>query len=263
MCACVPAVTALSWELGAGFGLPRHIQCRGRGKRPAGGCLCVSTRTCCVAACAWRSASAAASSVRNNSPRVSHGHGARADLRVAMQEVGKFIVTHTKVGQYRETFEGNFINGKRLLKLKCNHLPQVSACSAGGRSCRRNRMLLAHASAPDVYVRALVCVLTAVPVPPASPCLCHFPQLGVQRYDHVKHLWMRIQRIQEIAIEYENMLNGPRRPPAHPSLLPFSTLAPPSSGFPFTRAALQHIVHVCRRYWLRQAGKYHKKFANK
>ena len=93
-------------------------------------CAC----TPCVAACAWYSAPAAASSARSNYPRVSNGHGARADLRVAMQEVGKFIVTHTKVGQYRETFEGNFINGKRLLKLKCNHLPQVSACSAGGRS---------------------------------------------------------------------------------------------------------------------------------
>ena len=34
-------------------------------------------------------------------------------------------------------------------------------------------------------------------------------QLGVQRYDHIKHLWARIQRIQEIAAEYESMLTDP------------------------------------------------------
>jgi len=34
-------------------------------------------------------------------------------------------------------------------------------------------------------------------------------QLGVQRFDHIKHLWGRIQRIQEIAAEYESMLADP------------------------------------------------------
>ena len=72
-------------------------------------------------------------------------------------EVGKFIATHTKVGQYRQTFEDNYINGKRLLKLKSTQLPQ----------------------------------------------------LGIQRFDHIKHLWNRIQRIQALAAEYEAMRNDP------------------------------------------------------
>ena len=48
-------------------------------------------------------------------------------LLLSLQEVGKFIASYTKCGQYRETFEDNFINGKRLLRLNSTHLPQ--ACS--------------------------------------------------------------------------------------------------------------------------------------
>jgi hypothetical protein len=73
------------------------------------------------------------------------------------QEVGKFVATYTRVPQYRETFQENFINGKRLLKLKHTQLPQ----------------------------------------------------LGVQRYEHIKELWQRIQNIQKVANEYEAMLADP------------------------------------------------------
>lgn len=38
-------------------------------------------------------------------------------------------MSYTKVGQYRETFEDNYINGKRLLKLKSTQLPQVAVVS--------------------------------------------------------------------------------------------------------------------------------------
>lgn len=74
-----------------------------------------------------------------------------------VKEVGKFIASYTKCGQYRETFEDNFINGKRLLRLKSTHLPQ----------------------------------------------------LGVQRYDHIKHLWAKIKHIQDVAAEYESMMSDP------------------------------------------------------
>jgi hypothetical protein len=165
MCACVSAVTALSWALGARFGLPPHSVQRER--KTACGWLHVRVhpRTCCVAACAWRSAPAVASSLRNYSPGVSHGHGARADLRVAMQEVGKFIVTHTKVGQYRETFEGNFINGNRLLKLKCNHLPQVSACSADASKFPT----ASHAPRPCQRAGCMSVLVSACSPPPPAP----------------------------------------------------------------------------------------------
>ena len=73
---------------------------------------------------------------------VARGRGIRADgcARCEWQEVGKFIATHTKVGQYRGTFEDNFINGKRLLRLKCNHLPQVGAMRAAT-ACTRGLVL--------------------------------------------------------------------------------------------------------------------------
>ena len=34
-------------------------------------------------------------------------------------------------------------------------------------------------------------------------------QLGVQRYDHIKHLWAKIKHIQDVAAEYESMMSDP------------------------------------------------------
>jgi hypothetical protein len=34
-------------------------------------------------------------------------------------------------------------------------------------------------------------------------------QLGVQRYDHIKHLWAKIKHIQHVAAEYESMMSDP------------------------------------------------------
>ena len=86
---------------------------------------------------------------------------------------------------------------------------------------------------------ARICLLTGTRPLPRAHALS---QLGVQRYDHVKHLWTRIQRVQELAIEYENMLSGPRpaphsAPPIPPSHASLSTLVPPSSARPPCPAA--------------------------
>jgi hypothetical protein len=34
-------------------------------------------------------------------------------------------------------------------------------------------------------------------------------QLGVQRYDHIKHLWAKIKHIQNVASEYESIMSDP------------------------------------------------------
>jgi len=79
-----------------------------------------------------------------------------------LQEVGKFIVSYTRVGQYRETFEDNFINGKRLLKLKSTQLPQVVPFS---RICRWE----------NHYHRTLSCLLYS-----AKSTLYSHPSVGRQ-----------------------------------------------------------------------------------
>mmetsp|Transcript_18215 Transcript_18215/g.59860 ORF Transcript_18215/g.59860 Transcript_18215/m.59860 type:complete len:166 (-) Transcript_18215:186-683(-) len=85
------------------------------------------------------------------------GRHMRAHERMC-QDVGDFV-RYIGLEQYRAAFEENFINGKRLLRMTSNTLPQ----------------------------------------------------LGIQRFDHIKYVWKHIKKIQKLVDEYEQTLSDPDR----------------------------------------------------
>lgn len=82
-------------------------------------------------------------------------HGAKA-RSWQIKEVGEFV-ENAGLKQYKGAFTGNMIDGKRLMKLNMNQLPQM----------------------------------------------------GIQRYDHMKKLWSKIKRVQDACLKYEEEMNDP------------------------------------------------------